>query len=74
MDKKVIKILVQNVRGMRDKGKRKQLFTLFRKDAADLVLLQETHSAPADEVEWGLEWGDPSSTPMTLIWPGVFVS
>ena len=59
MDKvQAMKIISQNVRGMRDVTKRKQLFTYFRNNY-DLIFLQEMHSIKEDECEWAMQWGGP---------------
>ena len=54
MDK--LNIFLQNVRGLRDAGKRKQVFHVFKKLNAHIVLLQETHSLKADQMLWKNGW------------------
>ena len=53
-----IKIVCQNVNGMRDVSKRKQIFKYFRD--FDVVMLQETHSISEDLVEWQMQWAGPA--------------
>ena len=47
-----------NVRGMRDKIKRQQLFTHFRELKADVIFVQETHCTKKDQKIWRNEWGN----------------
>ena len=52
-----LKIVSLNVRGIRAKDKRLKLFRWFIDvHRADIVLLQETHSSPHDEISWTDEW------------------
>ena len=51
-----VKILSLNVRGIREKVKRRALFNYGRR-RADIICLQETHSDASIEKEWELEWG-----------------
>ena len=57
MDNNKIKIVTQNVRGLRDISKRKQLFLMMKKLNFHIILLQETHSTVTDEEEWKQQWG-----------------
>ena len=55
-----LKIVSLNVRGIRAKDKHDKRLKLFRwfidVHRADIVLLQETHSSPHDEISWTDEW------------------
>ena len=51
-----ISVLSLNVRGLRDKVKRKAVFDYYR-NFCDIICLQETHSMEEDEKLWMLEWG-----------------
>ena len=54
----MINILTQNVRGLRDKNTRQAVFRHLHRYYSDhLVVLQETHSSPLDEISWSNEWG-----------------
>ena len=46
-----------NVRGLRERIKRRKLFLWLRKKNYDIYFLQETHSTKNDEVLWKNEWG-----------------
>ena len=46
-----------NVRGLRDKFKRKKLFNWFKDIRTDIILLQETYSSIEIEEQWKLDWG-----------------
>ena len=48
-------ILLQNVCGLRDNQKRKEVF-IYAKQKADIVCLQETHSMSEDEKFWRNQW------------------
>ena len=48
-----------NVRGLRDKKRRKETFNLFKQDKNDIILLQETHSQDEDINLWSKEWNGP---------------
>ena len=50
-------ICTYNVRGLRDSGKRRKLFSYFHRNNYHFVLLQETHSVKEDEKFWSNEWG-----------------
>ena len=52
-----LKVCSFNVRGLRDKKKRRKLFTYFHRNEYDFILLQETHSLPSDINYWSNEWG-----------------
>ena len=45
-----------NVRGLRDKSKRKHIFYFLKKHKFDICLLQETYSTPDVEKSWIKEW------------------
>ena len=47
-----------NVRGLRRKTKRKQLFSFFKREKYDIVCLQETHVTDDIVDEWKSEWKD----------------
>ena len=51
----MVKIITQNVKGIRDRNKRRAIFLHFRKKA-DIVCLQETHSDQESVNTWSLEW------------------
>ena len=52
-----LKLLALNVRGLSIFRKRRAIFTWCRKQKADLIFLQETHSTKNDECKWKKEWG-----------------
>ena len=52
-----LKVCSFNVRGIRDKRKRRKLFTYFHRNKFDFILLQETHSLSSDVNCWSNEWG-----------------
>ena len=51
------KLLSLNVRGISNFKKRKTIFTWCRKQKADFIFLQETHSKIDSEKCWRNEWG-----------------
>ena len=46
-----------NVRGISNFNKRRTIYTWRRKQKADIIFLQETHSKKETEVQWKNEWG-----------------
>jgi len=52
-----IKLLSFNVRGLSKFKKRRAIFSCCRKQKADLIFLQETHSSKEREAQWKKEWG-----------------
>ena len=52
-----IKLLSLNVRGLSNFKKRRAIFSWCRKQKADLIFLQETHSSKEREGQWIKEWG-----------------
>ena len=46
-----------NVRSLRDKGKRQNIFEWCKKKEGKIILLQETYSTPDVEEVWKKEWG-----------------
>ena len=55
-----LKLLSLNVRGLRDKPKRLQIFNWLKqshKGKHSFIFLQETHSLTQDEKSWEIEWG-----------------
>jgi len=52
-----IKLLSFNVRGLSNFKKRRAIFSWCRKQKADLIFLQETHSSKERETQWKKEWG-----------------
>ena len=48
-----------NIRGISNFRKRKTIFTWCRKQKADIIFLQETHSTEKNEAQWKREWGAP---------------
>ena len=53
------KFISLNVRGISNFRKRKTIFTWCRKQKADVIFLQETHSTKDNESMWKREWGAP---------------
>ena len=47
-----------NVRGLRNKNKRKTYFSTFKKKKYDVICLQETHITESVKDEWMREWKD----------------
>ena len=60
-------LLSLNVNGLRSASKRRNLFTLLRRDRWDVVLLQETHHT--DEAE-GQAWAEEGPHGLTANWSG----
>ena len=52
-------MLSLNVRGSRNFNKRRSLFAWCRKQNANIIFLQETHSTRDKEKQWKAEWGTP---------------
>ena len=52
-----LNLISLNVRGVRDRVKRKMIFDWVRMRKGDMVMLQETYSTPDIEEEWEGEWG-----------------
>ena len=52
-----IKVISQNVRGLANFKKQRQLFYWLHKQKIDIALLQETHSTAKTERFWSSEWG-----------------
>ena len=52
-----IKLLSLNVRGLSNFHKRRAIFSWCRKQKADLIFLQETHSTTERQDQWRKEWG-----------------
>lgn len=48
-----------NTRGLGDKVKRKLVFDWLKEQHKGIILLQETHSTPDQEVAWKRQWGAP---------------
>ena len=53
------KFIFLNVRGISNFRKRRTIFTWCRKQKADVIFLQETHSTKDNELLWKREWGAP---------------
>lgn len=51
-----IKIGTLNLNGARDVYKRATLFQLIKRNKIDVMMIQETHSDCANEIEWKKEW------------------
>src|SRR5207237_1403646 len=51
------KLCTLNVRGMRDRVKRRIVFNFLRDEKIDIAFLQETHSVSSDFRYWRSEWG-----------------
>ena len=47
-----------NVKGLRNKNKRKKVFNLFKREKYDFICLQETHITEDKADEWKNEWKD----------------
>ena len=56
MDDK-LRIMTQNVRGLRDFRKRKGAFQFIRRKC-EIALFQESYSNKEDERLWKIQWGD----------------
>ena len=54
-----IRLLSLNVRGLSNFRKRRAIFTWCRKQKADIIFLQETHSTVERQDQWKKEWGAP---------------
>ena len=52
-------MLSLSVRGSRNFNKRLSLFAWCRKQNANIIFLQETHSTRDKEKQWKAEWGTP---------------
>ena len=57
-----VKIITFNCAGMANSIRRTELFEIFRRLPAQIILTQETHSKPEDEAIWAREWA-----PRTLV-------
>ena len=53
----VVHLKSQNVRGLGDNKKRREIFHKFHKSKYHIFLLQETHSSIDMEKQWKSEWG-----------------
>ena len=54
----MVSIISQNVRGLRDRVKRRSVFRHFHTMYPDYItVMQETHSSLEDEKTWKMEWG-----------------
>ena len=53
------KFISLNRRGISNYRKRRTIFTCCRKQKADVIFLQETHSTEKNETQWKREWGGP---------------
>ena len=53
------KMLSLNVRGLSNFKKRRSIFAWCRKQNANIIFLQETHSTRDKEKQWKAEWGAP---------------
>ena len=52
-----LRLLSLNVKGISNFRKRRAVFTRCRKQKADVIFLQETHSTEEREKQWIKEWG-----------------
>ena len=52
-----ITICTLNINGLRNKIKRKNIFSKFKKEKYDFVCLQETYISEDDKKLWEMEWG-----------------
>ena len=53
----VVHLKSQNVRGLGDFKKRREIFHSFHLSKYEIFLLQETHSSLEHEIQWKNEWG-----------------
>ena len=53
------RMLSLNVRGLGNFKKRRAIFAWCRKQNANVIFLQETHSTDDSEKQWKAEWGAP---------------
>lgn len=53
------KLISLNIRGISNYRKRRTIFTWCKRQKADIIFLQETHSKEGIEVQWKREWGAP---------------
>ena len=56
-----------NVRGIREKTKRRSIFSYVKDRRANIYFLHETYYELADENTWHNEWGGKIFFPMALI-------
>ena len=52
-------LLSLNIRGLRERAKRKHIFEWCKIKGGDVIFLQETYSTEDIEENWILEWGGP---------------
>ena len=57
LDPTACKFLSLNVRGLKNKKKRRSIFTYLKQQNCHFYFLQETYSEPKDEIVWRSEWG-----------------
>ena len=50
-------VISLNVRGLRNRVKRRSIFCFLKDQKCDVYFLQETYSKPKDENIWRSEWG-----------------
>ena len=50
-------VISLNVRGLRNRVKRRSIFCFLKDQKCDVFFLQETYSEPNDENTWQSEWG-----------------
>ena len=53
----MIRLYTLNVRGLRNKQKRREIFEFLKRKQYDIVFIQESHSSPEIENQWEKEWG-----------------
>ena len=53
------KLISLNIRGISNYRKRRTIFTWCRRQKADIIFLQESHSTEGIEAQWKREWGAP---------------
>ena len=56
LDPITCKFLSLNVRGLKNKKKRRSIFTFLKDQKCHFYFLQETYSEPKDEIVWKSEW------------------
>ena len=54
-----LKVGSLNINGGRDRHKRALIAEVSTQKRFDVLFLQETHTNPADETDWGIWWGGP---------------
>lgn len=53
----MVKFYSLNVRGLRERRKRRDIFSFLKRKEYDVIFIQESHSTPEIEELWKKEWG-----------------